>query len=112
MNVSLNNITAFFQRFSLRQITLAWYRYFKLFFVILFFGITVYGGYIWYSSLYHYEWNEAQKKSFAEKTFTETNLKEKEFSRLLEMLKKRSEEQQNPLTVSRNLFTGEPKVNQ
>lgn len=47
-----------------------------------------------------------------EKTFTETNLKEKEFSHLLEILKVRVTEQQNPLTISRNLFTGEPAITQ
>lgn len=112
MNVSLRSVENFFQHFSLRQITLAWYRYFKLTFTVLFFVVVAYGGYVWYSSLYHYTWSDGEKKAFADKTFTETNLKEKEFSKLLEMLKKRTEDHQNPLTISRNIFTGEPAVNQ
>jgi hypothetical protein len=112
MKISLNSFRNFFARFSLRQLTLAWYRYFKLMFTFLFFGVLALGGYLWYTSLYNYQWDENQKKSYMEKTFTETNLKEKEFSQLLAALKARADQQQNPLTISRNLFTGEPAVNQ
>jgi hypothetical protein len=112
MKISLTSVQTFFARFSLRQLTLAWYRYFKLLFTLLFLGVLVLGGYLWYTSLHNYRWDEGQKKAYMEKTFTETNLKEKEFSRLLDTLKTRAEQQKNPLTISRNLFTGEPAVNQ
>ena len=102
----------FLERFSFRHLTLAWYRYFKLLFTVLFFAVSGFGAYLWYGSLYHYTWDENQKQVYMEKTFTETNLKEKEFSHLLEILKVRVTEQQNPLTISRNLFTGEPAITQ
>jgi hypothetical protein len=102
----------FLERFSFRHLTLAWYRYFKLLFTILFFGVVGLGGYLWYVSLYCYTWDESKRQTYMEQTFKETNLKEKEFSQLLETLKVRVAEHQNPLTISRNLFTGEPAVNQ
>ncbi len=112
MKLASPQLEKFLERFSFRHLTLAWYRYFKLFFTLLFFIIVALGGYLWYVSLYNYSWDEAQKQAYMEKTFTETNLKEKEFSRLLEILKTQVAEHQNPLTISRNLFTGEPAINQ
>ncbi len=95
---------------SFRWATLLWYRHFKIIFMVLFFGVLAFAAYLWYSSVYHYEWSDSQKKVYTEQTFTETTLKEKEFQKLLESLKQRSEEDQNPLEISRNLFTGEPLV--
>ncbi len=112
MKLTSPQLEKFLERFSLRHLTLAWYRYFKLFFTVLFFVIMAFGGYLWYASLYNYSWDEEQKQAYMEKTFTETNLKEKEFSRLLETLKTRQTEHQNPLNISRNLFTGEPVITQ
>ncbi len=112
MKVLSPKLQKFLERFSFRHLTLAWYRYFKLLFTVLFFAVSAFGAYLWYASLYAYTWDENQKQVYMEKTFTETNLKEKEISRLLEILKVRVTEQQNPLNISRNLFTGEPAITQ
>ena len=69
-----------------------------------------FAAYLWYNSVYNYEWDDTQKKAYTERTFTETNLKEKEFQKLLESLKQRKSEYENPLDISKNLFTGEPLV--
>ena len=96
--------------FSFRRVTLFWYRHFKLMFILLFLNMLGFAAYLWYNSVYNYEWDDTQKKAYTERTFTETNLKEKEFQKLLESLKQRKSEYENPLDISKNLFTGEPLV--
>jgi hypothetical protein len=112
MNVSIHGIKGWFQKFSLRKLSLAWYRYFRIFFGILFLLILGVGSYIWYQSLYNYKWSEDEKKTYMEITVKETNLKYKELEKLLVSLKERERQHQEKSPITRNLFTGEPVINQ
>jgi len=112
MNISLREFQNKLQKFSIRRLTLAWYRYFRVLFGILFLVVFGLGSFIWYQSLHNFQWTEEQKKVYMEKTFTETNLKQKELDKLLESLKKREGDHQVRSPISRNLFTGEPIIKQ
>lgn len=110
MDIQSIHIADIQKHFSFRRVTLFWYRHFKLMFILLFFLMLGFAAFLWYSSVYPYEWDESQKKAYIEQTFTETNLKEKEFQKLLESLRQRKIEYENPFEINRNLFTGEPLV--
>lgn len=111
MNLSLPQIENWFRRFSLRQLTLLWYRYFKLFFTLLFFLVLGYGSYVWFHNLYRYTWTDAERQKYIETTFTQTNLKQADFEKTLGALKQREQEYQSQNLLQRNLFTGEPVIN-
>ena len=112
MNLSVQVIQNKLQRFSLRKLTLAWYRYFKVFFVLLFLCISLFGSFLWYQSLYNFHWDDSQKKAYIETTTKETNLKQKEFEKLLTSLKERESQHEEESPISRNVFTGEPVIKQ
>jgi len=112
MNISVQTLQNKLEKFSLRKLTLAWYRYFKILFVILFLSIILGGSFIWYQSLHLFHWDDSQKKAYIETTTKETNLKQKEFEKLLTSLKERESWHQTESPLSRNLFTGEPVIKQ
>ncbi|MCW1888175.1 MAG: hypothetical protein KIH67_001320 [Candidatus Moranbacteria bacterium] len=112
MNISLQEIQIKLERFSLRKLTLAWYRYFKVIFALLFLAVIGWGSFIWYQSLYNFHWNDEQKKSYMETVTKETNLKQKEFDKLLASLKERESKHNEESPIDRNLFTGEPVIKQ
>ena len=112
MNISLQEIQLKLERFSLRKLTLAWYRYFKVIYILLFIAIIGWGSFTWYQSLYNFHWNDEQKKAYMETVTKETNLKQKEFDKLLSLLKEREKQHNAESFININLFTGEPVIKQ
>lgn len=96
-----------FQRyFSLKRGMFFWYQHYKIMFFAGFVAVLSLGGYFWYNNLYQYHWSDEQKKEFIATHFKATTFKEKAFAQLVTDLKARAERHQEPLHLSRDIFSG------
>lgn len=93
---------------SLKQWMFFWYRHYKAMFFFGFLIVLVMGGYFWYRHLYQYQWSEETKKSFIEQHFKETRFQERAFESVVKRLEKRAAMHQESLSLSRDIFSGEP----
>jgi hypothetical protein len=92
--------------FSPKRWMFVWYRHYKKLFLAGFVGVLGFGGYFWYSNLYQYHWTEERKSQFVEKNFKATIFQEKKFHQLVGNLKDRIKHHQEPVSLSRDIFSG------
>ena len=94
-------------RFSAHNFMYAWYRQYKILFLLLFLGTLGLAGYFWHFSLFRYQWTDQQKKAYLEQYFKETSFRGEEYNRLVEHLKMEREKHQRGPELKRDIFTGE-----
>lgn len=95
------------KRFSSRQWLAKWYRNYKLLFFFLFLIVLGLGGWSWYESLYHYRWNDEEKKKYLDSYVKETHFKETQFKNVVEQLKARSASYDRDPELKQDIFDGQ-----
>lgn len=73
---------------------------------ILFLGTACGVGYLWYASLYQYQWTDEQKKQFRTEYAGQTTFRTERFDHTVEVLQERIRLHQNLPTVKKDVFTG------
>lgn len=81
-----------------------WIRWYKTVFFLVFFGICVWSGFLWYYSLYYFQWSPERKQAYIDSQSHQTVLNEKGFGNALETIDRRAEAYKSePLSV-KNIF--------
>lgn len=75
---------------------------------LLFFGVLGWMGYVWYVSLYAYDWTEEQKTQYRSQYAGETSFREDRFDRTIGILKERIRLHGEAPVVIRDIFTNTP----
>lgn len=73
---------------------------------LLFILIALWLGYVWYASVYAYEWTEDQKNQYRSEYAGETSFRQEKFTRTVDILKERIRIHQTPPTVEKDIFLG------
>ena len=73
---------------------------------IIFLGTVSWIGYLWYSSLYNFEWTEEQKNSYRSEYAGETSFRAERFTSTVNILKERIRLHQAAPLVQKDIFTG------
>lgn len=94
------------------QIFYWWIKHYKLLFFFLFLIVLGIGGVQWFYHLERYAWTEEEKKSFIDRTVTETAFQEQKFRDGLSALEELGQDHQSPASVARDLFLGKKKKDQ
>ncbi len=96
-------------KFSLQNVLPTLSKYFKWFFVILFFMVFIAGIYDWYINVYQGEWTNEQKQSYAAGAFSETILKENLFQGAVSSVSRQSDSYKTDMKVTNDIFKPLPK---
>jgi hypothetical protein len=76
----------------------------KSFVFILFFILSGYCIYVWYSCVYDYRWSEDKKSEYLKTKDKEVTFNRKKFQEIVEKEQKREEEYDKKITVERDIF--------
>lgn len=90
------------------NIVLWWLRNYKSIFFVALIGISIWGGFLWYYSLYYFEWSPEQKQSYISAQSKRTVLNKKEFENVLSILDRRDGTYRSEPIVLKNIFTIDP----
>ena len=84
-----------------------WMKRYKIVFALLFVIVATLGGLQWYRDLMKYRWSEDQKKSYIERTVTQTIFNKEKFQHALDSLTAiKISHEKEVASVVRNLFAG------
>lgn len=72
----------------------------------LFLGVVIWLGYIWYVSVYAYNWTEEQKTQYRNEYAGETSFREDRFNHTINVLKERIRLHQTLPVVNKDIFMG------
>jgi hypothetical protein len=67
-----------------------WMRKYKIVFFIIFFGICAWSGFLWYYSLYYFQWSLDQKQAYIDSQSHKTALNMNDFENVLKILDNRN----------------------
>ena len=76
--------------------------------LLLFLGVLVWMGYVWYVSLYAYDWTEEQKSQYRSQYAGETSFREDRFNWTVDILKERIRLHGENPAVTKDIFTNTP----
>jgi hypothetical protein len=77
---------------------------------LLFFGLSFYCGYIWYTYVYNPSWSEEKKTEYLKTKDKEVTFNRKKFQDIVEKEKKRGEEYQKKIDQTNDIFRiGQPQ---
>lgn len=71
----------------------------------LFLGVILWLAYVWYSSVYAYNWTDDQKNQYRNTYAGETSFREERFTQTLAVLKERIQLHQTLPVVIKDIFT-------
>lgn len=87
-----------------------WLRKYKFVFFAIFFGVCIWGIFLWYYSLYFFHWSDDQVKQYTQSQAQQTDLDESRFDKVLAGLHNRDDVYHKPSEMVRNIFmTNKPK---
>ncbi|MEI6587999.1 MAG: hypothetical protein WCO05_03565 [Candidatus Moraniibacteriota bacterium] len=76
----------------------------KLFVFILFFILSGYCVYVWYSCVYDYSWSEDRKSEYLKTKDKEVTFNRKKFQEIVEKEQKKEEEYDKKIVVEKDIF--------
>lgn len=107
-NSLMNNPFAQFSNirswFSVRKISLFWYRFYRRVFLIFFTCILIFGAWYWYYSLYQYSWTERDQKTFLDSYAQETDFKDVIFKKVVATARERQNQYEKGISLERDYF--------
>jgi cytoskeletal protein RodZ len=88
----------------IKKLSTLWIHWYKTVFFILFFGICIWGGFLWYYSLYYFQWSPERKQAYIDSQSHQTVLNEKGFKNALEIIDHRANAYQSEPVSVKNIF--------
>ncbi len=79
-------------------------RNFKALVFILFFAMSGFCGYIWYSYAFNHQWSEEKKATYLETKEKEVTFNRKKFQDIVEKERQRSQEYEKTITAEKDIF--------
>lgn len=81
-----------------------WNKNYKIMFSLFFGAVLIFGGYVWYRSLYQSAWDDQKRSEYETAKNNSVVFRENDFKSSLEIYKKRKEEFEKPSENIRDIF--------
>jgi hypothetical protein len=89
------------------QSALFWLKWYRIFFRLLFVVICLWGGFLWYYSLYYFHWSDAEKQAYIQSQTHQVNFNENGFGMVLRMLDANDKDYEADAPTLRDMFNEE-----
>lgn len=87
-----------------------WSRKYKSVFFTIFLGVCVWGGFLWYYSLYYFQWSPEQKQSYIASQSRRTVFNQAGFEKVLRVLDTRESVYRSESASLKNVFATDKKA--
>lgn len=85
-----------------------WIRSYTYLFFVAFFGVCAWGAFLWYYSLYRFQWSPEQKRTYTESQSHRTVLNKNDFDQVLGTLDHRENIYRSDPVPVKNIFMTDP----